>query len=106
MFSQNLVFFVFVLGISIQNFGFADAYSEFAEPLKLATPQPNGVYEFELIISEKLTMSTDGENGHVEVLDYDPDKVVSVGCLVSGVILMGDSRVSDNSVDSVCCSSD
>uniref|UniRef100_A0AC34EZQ9 Uncharacterized protein n=1 Tax=Panagrolaimus sp. ES5 TaxID=591445 RepID=A0AC34EZQ9_9BILA len=50
-----------------------ETYSEFAEPLKLATPRPDGIYEFELVITEKLTMSTEGKNGKVQVLDYDPD---------------------------------
>lgn len=48
-------------------------FEEFAETLELAKPSSDGIYEFELVVEEKLTMSTDGKNGAVEVLDYDPD---------------------------------
>uniref|UniRef100_A0A914PCG7 Plastocyanin-like domain-containing protein n=1 Tax=Panagrolaimus davidi TaxID=227884 RepID=A0A914PCG7_9BILA len=67
---------VFILTIFvIEN---VENYSEFAEPLKLAIPRSDGIYEFELVITEKLTMSTDGENGKVQVLDYNPDQYQSM----------------------------
>lgn len=76
-----MVFKKIVLFLTIFVFKNVENYSEFAEPLKLAVPRSDGIYEFELVITEKLTMSTDGENGKVQVLDYNPDQYQSVGFL-------------------------
>lgn len=57
---------------------FIHGFEEYATPLELSKPRPDGIYEFELIVEEKLTMSTDGKNGEVQVFDYDPDEFDTV----------------------------
>uniref|UniRef100_A0A7E4WDQ7 Plastocyanin-like domain-containing protein n=1 Tax=Panagrellus redivivus TaxID=6233 RepID=A0A7E4WDQ7_PANRE len=51
------------------------AWEEFEKPLEVAKPDADGIYRFDLRLAEKLTMSTEGENGHVEVLDFEPDEI-------------------------------
>ncbi|CAJ0585118.1 unnamed protein product, partial [Mesorhabditis spiculigera] len=51
------------------------AYSKYAEPIEVAQPNANGVYEFHLMVEKKLTMSY-GEPpfGHRTLVDYDVDQ--------------------------------
>lgn len=52
----------------------AYCWQKYATPLTLAKPNEDGVYEFDLVVTHKLTMSSEIEYGHVQIVDFDPEK--------------------------------
>ncbi|CAJ0569618.1 unnamed protein product, partial [Mesorhabditis spiculigera] len=66
-----------MLSITILFFALATVilgFEEFAEPIQLAEPNKDGVYEFTLVVDSKLTMSYDREVFNYKTpVDYDPD---------------------------------
>ncbi|KAH7695027.1 hypothetical protein AAVH_37919, partial [Aphelenchoides avenae] len=48
------------------------AWRHYAEPLSMAIPRHDGVYEFNLVLEHRLTMSRSLAGDRVGILDYDP----------------------------------
>uniref|UniRef100_A0A1I7XZJ2 Multicopper oxidase n=1 Tax=Steinernema glaseri TaxID=37863 RepID=A0A1I7XZJ2_9BILA len=54
----------------------AICWQKYADEIKMATPNSDGVYEFDLVLKHQLTMShVRNSFGHLDILDYKPDEV-------------------------------